>query len=117
VLITYVFAGLPVAEYEAAYEWYEQLFGRAADMFPHDAEAVWRLTPNSAVYVVQDPGRAGSGLLTAALEDLDVHERRMRQAGVTFEELASGDAPRRLVVIDPDGNAVTFFQDSSQPSA
>jgi hypothetical protein len=115
VLITYTFAGLPVAEYAAAYEWYRQLFGRAADVFPHDTEAVWRLTPSGAVYVVQDPARAGSGLLTVALADLDAHEQRMRKVGLAFAELATGDAPRRIVVTDLDGNALTFFQDPAHP--
>ncbi|HXY16910.1 MAG TPA: hypothetical protein VEH79_01920 [Gaiellaceae bacterium] len=116
-VITYTFAGLPVAEYGAAYEWYVRLLGRAADMFPHDTEAVWRLTPNGAIYVVQDPERAGSGLLTMALDNLDGYERRLREAGLAYAELAAGDAPRRLVVTDPDGNTLTFFQDPAQPGA
>lgn len=116
-MITYTFAGLPVADYEAAYEWYLRLLGRAADMFPHDTEAVWRLTPNGAMYVVLDPERAGGGLLTLALDDLDAQEKRLRNAGLAFAELTAGDAPRRLVVTDPDGNAITFFQDPGSPEA
>lgn len=112
-----MFAGLPVADYAAAYEWYGRLFGRAADMFPHDTEAVWRLTPNGAIYVVQDRARAGNGLLTVALDDLDAHERRLRDAGISFSEVVAGDAPRRLVVEDPDGNTLTFFQDRVQSDA
>lgn len=106
--ITYTFAGLPVTDYEAAYEWYARLLGRPADMFPHPTEAVWRLTASSAVYVVQDPARAGKGLLTVALDDLDA-----------FDESATVDdaeAPRRLVVTDPDGNTLTFFEDPGESS-
>ena len=116
-VVTYTFAGLPVAEYGAAYEWYVRLLGRAADMFPHDTEAVWRLTPNGAVYVVQDRERAGSGLLSLALDNLTEHERRLREIGVAFTELAAGDAPRRLRVTDADGNTLTFFQDPAQSAA
>lgn len=116
-VITYTFAGLPVEDYEAAYEWYVRLFGRAADMFPHDTEAVWRLTPNGAIYVVEDGERAGSGLLTVALDNLTEHERRLRDTGVAFTELAAADAPRRLRVTDPDGNTLTFIQDPAQPGA
>ena len=114
-MITYTFAGLPVAAYGAAYEWYVRLLGRPADMFPHDNEAVWRLTANGAIYVVQDLDRAGSGLVTLALDDLDAHERRVRDAGLPITELAAGDGPRRLVVTDPDGNRLTFFHDPAQP--
>lgn len=110
-MITYTFAGLPVADYSAAYDWYARLLGRPADVFPHDTEAVWRLTPNSAIYVVQDPERAGSGLLTIAVDDLGAYEDRLREAGLAFEEQAAGQGPRRLVVKDADGNTLAFFQD------
>jgi catechol 2,3-dioxygenase-like lactoylglutathione lyase family enzyme len=116
-VITYTFAGLPVADYEAAYEWYLRLLGRDADVFPHDTEAVWRLTPNGAIYVVQDSERAGSGLLTVALDDLTGHERHLRETGVAFVEVTAGDAPRRLRVTDPDGNTLTFFADSASSEA
>ena len=116
-VITYTFAGLPVADYGAAYAWYTRLFGRAADMFPHDTEAVWRLTSSGAIYVVQDRERAGRGLLTVAVDNLAQHERRLRETGVAFTEPAAREAPRRLTVTDPDGNTLTFFQDGAQPGA
>ena len=114
-VVTYMFAGMAVADYEAAYEWYVQLLGREADMYPHDTEAVWRLTSSSAIYVVQDPQRVGRGLLTVAVDDLDAHETRLLEAGLPFAELAAEDAPRRLVVRDPDGNTLTFFESRGMP--
>jgi glyoxylase I family protein len=69
VAVTHTFAGLPVADYATAYGWYVRLLGRDADMFPHDTECVWRLTPTSSIYVAQDPERAGSALVTLALDD------------------------------------------------
>ncbi len=113
-MITYTFAGLPAVEYVAAYDWYVRLLGREADMLPHDTEAVWRLTPNSAIYVVQDRGRAGNGLVTVAVDDLDTYERRLRDAEVAFDSLDSESAPRRLIVRDVDGNTLTFFEDPAQ---
>jgi hypothetical protein len=113
VAVTHTFAGLPVVDYTAAYSWYVRLLGREADMFPHDRECVWRLTPTSSIYVVQDRERAGSALLTVALDDLDAQERRLQEAGLTFMEAASEGAPRRLVVNDLDGNRLAFFQDPS----
>ena len=111
--VTHTFAGLPVADYATSYDWYVRLFGRPADMFPHDREAVWRMTPNSSIYLVEDTERAGSGMVTLALDDLDAHERRLDERGVTYTERATGDAPRRLVVRDMDGNTLAFFQDPS----
>jgi catechol 2,3-dioxygenase-like lactoylglutathione lyase family enzyme len=117
VAITHAFAGLPVADYAAAYDWYARLLGRPANMFPHDGEAVWLLTPSCSIYVVQDPERAGRGLVTLAIGDLDAHEQRLREAGLAFDERADGSSPRRLVVKDVDGNTLTFFQDAGQSGA
>lgn len=113
-VIVHTFAGIPVADYAAAYNWYVRLLGRQADMFPHETEAVWHLTPTSALYVVQDPERAGNGLLTVALDDLDAHERRLGSVGIAFARLDERGAPRRLVVTDEAGNALTFFQDPGE---
>jgi hypothetical protein len=86
-------------------------------MFPHDSECVWRMTPTSSIYVVQDPERAGSALVTLGLDDLDAHERRLGETGFAFAEEASGSAPRRLIVSDLDGNRIAFFQDPSPTRA
>ena len=42
--VTHVFAGIPVADHEAAFEWYERLLGRPPDRLPTEDEAVWELT-------------------------------------------------------------------------
>ena len=113
-MITHAFAGLPVAEYAKAYDWYARVLGREADTFPHATEAVWRLTPSGATYVVEDPERAGSGLLTMAVDDLDAVETRLTEERVAFTEMVADQAPRRLVVEDMDGNRITFFEDPEQ---
>jgi catechol 2,3-dioxygenase-like lactoylglutathione lyase family enzyme len=114
VAVTHTFAGLPVSDYAAAYEWYVRLLGRPADMFPHEREAVWQLTPTSSIYVVENSKRAGSGLVTLALDDLDANEERLTAAGLALTEQSGGASPRRLVIKDADGNSLTFFNDPSQ---
>jgi catechol 2,3-dioxygenase-like lactoylglutathione lyase family enzyme len=114
VAVTHTFAGLPVNEYTTAYDWYVRLLGRPANMFPHEGEAVWRLTPTASLYVVQDSERAGSGLVALAFDDLDAQRRRLAADGLAFTEQAGGATPRRLVLRDADGNSVTFFHDPSQ---
>ncbi len=86
-------------------------------MFPHDREAVWRLTPTGSIYVVEDGKRAGSGLVALALDDLEAHESRLKESGIAVEEEVGGDAPRRLVVTDRDGNTLAFFQDPASSGA
>lgn len=86
-------------------------------MFPHATEAVWKLTPTGATYVVEDPERAGSGLLTLAVDDLGAVETRLRDEGAAFTEMVADQAPHRLVVEDMDGNRITFFEDPEQRGA
>ena len=114
--VTHVFAGLAVTDFDAAHDWYVRLFGRSADMTPHEREAVWTATAGGSVYVVEDPEQAGSGSLTLALSDLRSFEAALREARLAYSELAEGAAPRRLVIRDPDGNTITFFQDPAAPS-
>jgi catechol 2,3-dioxygenase-like lactoylglutathione lyase family enzyme len=65
--------------------------------------------------VVQDRERAGSALVTLALDDLGAHERRLRGGGFTLTEEVGGSAPRRVSVSDADGNRLVFFEDPSPP--
>jgi hypothetical protein len=113
VAVTHTFAGLPVSDYTAAYDWYVRLLGRPADMFPREQEAVWRLSPAASIYVVQDGERAGNGLVTLALDDLDAHEKRLTAEGLALTA-HGGASPRRLVIKDADGNSLAFFHDPSQ---
>src|SRR3954471_639608 len=69
--VTHVFAGLPVTDLEPALDWYERLLGGPPAMLPNESEAVWQLAESALVYVVEDPERAGNGLLTLIVEDLD----------------------------------------------
>ena len=109
--VTHVFAGVAVSGFAAAYRWYVHLFGRAADMFPTDGEAVWRLTTTSSVYVVGDVERAGNGLLTLASDDLEGIANRLEAAGLAFTWDSRDTAPVKLMVTDDDGNRIAFFQD------
>jgi catechol 2,3-dioxygenase-like lactoylglutathione lyase family enzyme len=97
-----VFAGLPVSDLEPALAWYERLLGRPPDMRPHAGEAVWQLAEGALIYVVVDPERAGRGLLTLIVDDVDVELEPIAR-----ETIAAG---RKTVFADPDGNRITFAQ-------
>ncbi len=85
--VTHTFGGVAVTDFAATYKWYARLFGRAADMFPHDGEAVWRLTPAASVYVVHDAERAGHALLTLAVDDLDACASHLRENGLPIASI------------------------------
>jgi hypothetical protein len=66
-----LFAGIPVADYAAAREWYERLLGSPPTFFPHDTEAVWQVAEHRYMYIVQQPEHAGHAIHTLFVDDLD----------------------------------------------
>jgi predicted enzyme related to lactoylglutathione lyase len=116
--ITHLFAGVAVTDFESARPWYERLFGRPPDTLPQEGEAVWQLTADAFVYITADPERAGSGLLTIAVRDLDAHASTLAERGVTVDQVvANPGAIRRLIIRDADGNAITLFEDPAHASS
>jgi predicted enzyme related to lactoylglutathione lyase len=109
--VSYVFAGLPVTDRDGALVWYERLLGRPADMLPNDAEAVWRLAETASLYVVVDRDRAGGGVVTLVVDDLDACLAEVVARGVVPGPIAVvGDAGRKAIVADPDGNCVAIVE-------
>ena len=110
----YVFGGLAVREIDPAREWYERLFGREPDLVPNDREACWDLTGTGWVYIVVDEDRAGGGVLTVLVDDLDelLAELDARGIEMTDTEEVAG-LVRTAHILDPDGNRIQFGQDLS----
>jgi catechol 2,3-dioxygenase-like lactoylglutathione lyase family enzyme len=109
VAFTVAFSGLAVANLESALAWYERLIGRPPDMRPHEGEAAWQLREGAWLYVVRDQDRAGRGLLTLIVDDLDqtlveLSERDI--AADAIEELAGG--VRKATLLDPEGNRISL---------
>jgi catechol 2,3-dioxygenase-like lactoylglutathione lyase family enzyme len=102
----HVFAGIPVADLQAGLDWWERLLHRAPDMRPNEDEAVWHLTESSSVYVVRDGERAGNGLLTLFVDDLDAQLAGMAERGIAAGEVGTKPGVRVTTVVDPDGNQV-----------
>lgn len=108
-MITHAFAGLAVAELDAALDWYERLLGRGPDSRPHAGEAVWELTSGGLLYVVRDQARAGSGLITLIVDDLDEVLSGVATRGLGAGEMTTlGSGERTARFTDPEGNLVTF---------
>ena len=102
-----LFAGVPVSDYEAAVDWFERLLGQPASFQPHDTESVWILAENRSVYVVLAAERAGGGLVTVMIDDLDSFMAAAEARGVkpgTVEDY--GDGVRKAVYRDLDGNEI-----------
>ena len=112
--ITYVFAGIPTADYAAALPWFERLFGRPPDLLPQDEEAAWELTDTGWIYLVADAGRAGKSLLTLLVDNLDEQLAALAERGLAPDETETlANSGRKAAFIDPDGNQITFAQPGS----
>jgi predicted enzyme related to lactoylglutathione lyase len=109
--ITYVFAGLVVADRDRAAAWYERLLGRPPDFLPNDAEAVWQLAGTASVYLLADADQAGRGIAALVVDDLEASLAEIAGRGIAtgvIEEIPG--AGRKAVITDPDGNAVSLLE-------
>jgi predicted enzyme related to lactoylglutathione lyase len=106
-----LFAGVPVGDFAAALAWYERFFGRAADVVAHATEVMWRVTDGGWLYVVGDADRAGSSIVAIAVSNIEDATRALRARGVIAGPIEpEGDAGRKAVVLDPDGNSLALLE-------
>jgi predicted enzyme related to lactoylglutathione lyase len=109
--ITHLFAGIAVADYPAALEFYERLFDRPADLLPHATEAAWQLSETGWLYVVQDADGAGGARHTLLVDDLEAEIAALARRGLDagpVETLGSG--ARKAELRDPEGNRIGLGQ-------
>jgi catechol 2,3-dioxygenase-like lactoylglutathione lyase family enzyme len=109
--VQHVFAGIGVSDYARAMTFYEQLFGRSPDVIVNDHESMWQLRSGSWVYVVLDPERAGTALLTVMVDDLDEFLIALGSRGVAAGPIGSpGPDTRSAFVRDPDGTPIQIAE-------
>jgi predicted enzyme related to lactoylglutathione lyase len=112
--IQILFAGVAVADYDSAVDWYARLFGRPADVIVNDDEVMWHAAGTSWLYVVKDAKRAGNALVVLSVADLDQLVEEIGARGITGGSIEIiGDAGRKLTLIDGEGNTVAFIQVAS----
>lgn len=108
---TVLFAGIPVADFESAVDWYSRLFGRAPDILVHSQEVMWRVAVDGWVYVLLDADRAGHALVTISVPNLDRTMAEITARGFTCGPVeAIGDAGRKALVDDREGNRIAFIE-------
>jgi hypothetical protein len=113
--VTHLFAGVPVSDFEAACDWYERLFGSPPAFFPREGEAVWHASSSASVYVFADRARAGNGVLTVAVKNLDAQRADLARRDLPVDETAERNGLRTPIATDPDGNTIKFFEDPNNP--
>ena len=103
-----LFAGMRVRDFAAARAWYERLLGEPT-FFPHATEAVWTLAEDRSVYIEEDRERAGHGLVTFFVDDLDRWVAEIAARGLEPAERETySNGVRKATYRDPDGNEVGF---------
>jgi catechol 2,3-dioxygenase-like lactoylglutathione lyase family enzyme len=116
--IEHAFTGLPVADLPAALAWYERLLGREPNFSPNEDEAVWQLTDTAWIYVVRDAERAGRGLLTVLVDDLEALVAGFGERGIDAGEMVRfAEVMRRVRFTDPEGNRLTFAENLGAPAS
>lgn len=109
--LTELFSGIPVSDFETMVDWYERLWGRPPDFYPKPGEAVWQLTGHGWVYVVQDADRAGNGLMTLLVDDLELLISELESREIDPGKVKElGPSVPGIVLTDSDGNRISFGQ-------
>jgi predicted enzyme related to lactoylglutathione lyase len=105
-----LFAGLHVADFASAVDWYSRFFDRPPDVVAHDREVMWRVTDGGWLYVLEDPTHAGHGVATISVDDLDQAVDDLRARGIDVQGIeAVGNAAHKAKTHDPDGNEVALI--------
>jgi uncharacterized protein YndB with AHSA1/START domain len=104
-----LFAGISVADYPGALEWYERLFGRPPSFHPNDVEAVWEVAPHRSVYVEERPEHAGHALVTLFVDDLADRVAGIAARGIEPHlDETYDNGVRKVTYGDPEGNEIGF---------
>ncbi|HEY4634016.1 MAG TPA: VOC family protein [Candidatus Limnocylindrales bacterium] len=112
---------LAVKDLEASKAFYEQL---GFTPFHGDAAQGWLILRNGAVVIglfqgmfernimTFNPGWDGDAKPLETFTDIRELQRRLRAAGMAFEQQAdeSTTGPASFIVVDPDGNPILFDQ-------
>ena len=106
-----LFASTAVTDFELAEAWYERFFGRAPDIGAHDEEVMWQVAGAGWLYIVRDPQRAGNCTVAMAVPDIEEATSALAARGVATGPIEQeGDAGRKVLVRDPDGNSIRIIE-------
>jgi hypothetical protein len=109
VKIDVLFVGMRVRDF-AASNAYRRLFARPADVVAHDEEVMWQLTGGAWLYIVREDD-PGGGLAALAVADLEATVAALAGRGIVTGPIEpQGDAARKAIVVDPDGNTLALIE-------
>ncbi|HET7444579.1 MAG TPA: VOC family protein [Solirubrobacterales bacterium] len=101
-----LFAGVRVADFEAAVAWYERLLGGPPSFRAHETEVVWEVAEHAWIFVREDaePGGAEHVLF---VDDLDARVSEIAARGIEPAERETySNGVRKAIYRDADGNEI-----------
>jgi glyoxylase I family protein len=101
---------VPVTSLATGRDFFERLFGRPADVEVAADEVMWRLAESAWLYVVVDEARAGCGLVSLSVADLETTLADLGHRGITPAQVEDVGGGRKATLLDPDGNSVAVIQ-------
>ena len=104
-----LFAVSPVQDLATALDWYARLFGRAADDRPIPDLAQWYLD-GFGFQVMREPQRAGRGMATLVVPDIEAERTRLAAVGIGLDEAVRGPFGAIVQFEDPEGNRITLAE-------
>lgn len=111
--ITNVRAVIAIADLDAAFAWYERLFGRPADSRPMDGLAEWNVTDSGGLQLFRDADLAGKSQMTLIVDDLERQLTDLGSRDLDGGAITTGVVARFAAISDPDGNTITFAESLS----
>ena len=103
-------ASLPVKNLSVSIQWYEKLFGRAADSNPMPEVAEWKFDRGGWLQVFQATTNAGNGSVTLAVDNLAEQISDLKNLGIETGSQSGGDNVKVIMIKDPDGNSIAFAE-------
>ena len=104
-----ILAAVPSSDLTRSEVFYEALVGRPADERPMPGLAQWRWD-GGVLQVVEDPGRAGGGLVTVVVPDMAAAVSGLRARGLAVDADEGSVVAQVATLADPDGNQVTLVE-------
>jgi catechol 2,3-dioxygenase-like lactoylglutathione lyase family enzyme len=104
------FTGVPVRDLATGRDFFERIFGRAADVEVAVDEVMWRVAETAWLYVVVDAARAGNGLVALRVADLDAVLAELSSRDINPARVEAVGGGRKATVFDADGNSVALIQ-------
>lgn len=105
-----VIAQIAVSNLKGATAWYGKLLGHVTGSASRIKLERWRLPRGGWIQLRRSRSEAGGSSVSLLVNDLAAQRSAMEDAGFEFEPVVKSDAGNTAVLLDPDGNCITFEQ-------